>query len=127
MPYPGASPEEVEQGIVLVIEEEIRGIDGIDKITAIAAEGLGTVTAELEDGIDRQRVYQDIKQQVERITTFPLEAEIRLLLCPCVVVLCCRSNCMVTCSRCSYVRRQNKFVNPYWATLRLPKLKCGGA
>jgi multidrug efflux pump subunit AcrB len=75
VPYPGASPAEVEQGIVLVVEEAIRGVDGIDEVTSVAAESIGTITAELEDGADRQRAYQDIQQAVERITTFPQEAE----------------------------------------------------
>ncbi len=73
--YPGSSPEEVEQGIILVIEEAIRGLDGIKEITATASEGMGMVSAELEEGGDQQRVYQDIKQQIDRIITFPLDAE----------------------------------------------------
>ncbi len=73
--YPGSSPEEVEQGIVLVIEESIRGLDGIKEISATASEGMGMVRAELEEGIDSQRVYQDIKQQIDRIVTFPQDAE----------------------------------------------------
>jgi len=73
--YPGSSPEEVEQGIILVVEEAIRGLDGIKEITATASEGMGMVMAELEEGADQQRIYQDIKQQVDRIVTFPLDAE----------------------------------------------------
>ena len=73
--YPGSSPEEVEQGIILVIEEAIRGLDGIKEITAMAGESMGMVRAELEEGADDQRIYQDIKQQVDRIVTFPLDAE----------------------------------------------------
>jgi len=73
--YPGSSPEEVEQGIILVIEEAIRGLDGIKEITATASEGMGMVMAELQEGSDQQRIYQDIKQQIDRIVTFPLDAE----------------------------------------------------
>jgi len=73
--YPGSSPEEIEQGIILAIEENIRSLDGIKEISATAAEGFGTVNAELEEGVDAQRVYQDIKQQVDRIITFPQDAE----------------------------------------------------
>ncbi len=75
VPYPGASPEEVERGIVLVVEETIRGIDGVKEVTASAAEGRGTVNAELFDDADRQKVYQEIKQAVDRILTFPEDAE----------------------------------------------------
>jgi multidrug efflux pump subunit AcrB len=73
--YPGASPEEVEQGIILAVEEAIRGIDGVKELKATAAEGNGRVNAELLEGIDQQRVYQDIKQEIDRITTFPDDAE----------------------------------------------------
>jgi multidrug efflux pump subunit AcrB len=75
VPYFGSSPEEVEQGIILAVEEAIRGLDGIKEITATASEGVGTVSAELLEGADKQRVYQDIKQEIDRITTFPLDAE----------------------------------------------------
>lgn len=75
VPYPGASPEEVEQGILLAVEEAIRTIDGIKEITAIAAEGRGTVTAEIEEGSDQQKIYQEIRQEVDRITTLPDDAE----------------------------------------------------
>lgn len=75
MAYPGSSPEEVEQGIVLAIEEGIRGIVGVKEITAVAREGGATVTAELEEGTDAHRVYQEIRQEVDRIRTFPEEAE----------------------------------------------------
>ncbi len=75
VPYPGSSPEEVEQGIVLAIEEAVRGIDGVKEISAVATEGGATVTAELLTDADDQKVYQEIDQEVDRITTFPEEAE----------------------------------------------------
>lgn len=73
--YPGSSPEEIEQGIILAIEEPLRALDGVKEITATASEGLGLVTVELEEGADDQRVYQDIKQEIDRIITFPEDAE----------------------------------------------------
>jgi multidrug efflux pump subunit AcrB len=75
VPYPGASPEEVEQGIVLAVEERVRGLDGVDEITSTAREGVGTVNVELLLGADRQKAYQDVQQAVARITTFPEDAE----------------------------------------------------
>jgi multidrug efflux pump subunit AcrB len=75
VPYPGASPAEVEQGILLAVEEAVRGIDGVKKITSRATEGGGTVTAELQLSADDQKTYQDIKAEVDRITTLPEEAE----------------------------------------------------
>lgn len=73
--YPGASPEEIESGIILAIEEAIRGLDGVDEVTSVAGEGLGTVTVELLLGADVQKLSQDITSEIDRITTFPDEAE----------------------------------------------------
>ena len=73
--YPGASPEEIEQGIVLVVEEAIQSIEGVDEISSTAAEGSGKVAAELLDGTDRMKVLQEVKQEIDRITTFPDDAE----------------------------------------------------
>jgi multidrug efflux pump subunit AcrB len=75
VPYPGSSPEEVEQGIVLAVEEAIRGLEGIKEVTATASEGSGTVVAELLEDANQQKAYQDIKQEIDRITTFPEDAE----------------------------------------------------
>ena len=75
VPYPGASPEEVEQGIVLSIEEAVRGMDGVKEIESTAAEGGGTVVAELIEGGNAMKIYQDIKSEVDRVRTFPEDAE----------------------------------------------------
>ncbi|MDJ0783058.1 MAG: efflux RND transporter permease subunit [Desulfosarcinaceae bacterium] len=75
VPYPGASPAEVERGIVLAIEEAIEGLSDIKEITATAGEGRATVTVEMIEGGDIQRLAQDIDAEVGRITSFPDEAE----------------------------------------------------
>lgn len=75
VPYPGASPEETEQGIVLAIEEAVRGLDGVKRVTSTAAEGSGMVTIEILSGEDAETVLQDVKNAVDRITSFPEEAE----------------------------------------------------
>ena len=54
--YPGASPEEVESGIVLALEEAVRGVSEIKRVQATAAEGMAVVTAELHAGVDAQKV-----------------------------------------------------------------------
>jgi multidrug efflux pump subunit AcrB len=73
--YPGSSPEEVEQGIVLAIEEALTGMDGVEEIASTASEGVASVMVTLLQGEDPMRVYQDIKSEIDRITTFPLDAE----------------------------------------------------
>ncbi len=73
--YPGASPEEVEQGIILAVEEAVQGLDGVEEVTATAKEGSGTVMIEMIAGGDLQRLAQDVQSEVDRITSFPEEAE----------------------------------------------------
>ena len=73
--YPGSSPEEVEKGIVQAIEEAVRGIDGVEKVTSRSSEGAGVVNCELLMGADRQQVYQDVQQEVDRVRTLPDDAE----------------------------------------------------
>jgi multidrug efflux pump subunit AcrB len=73
--YPGAGPEEVEDGIILKIEENLSSITGIKEIKSVTAEGFGTVTAEVLPGEDTDLVLQDIKTEVDRIVTFPEESE----------------------------------------------------
>ncbi len=75
VPYPGASPAEVEQGIILAVEEAVRGIDGVKHVNSVAAEGAGTVAVELLVGADPDKTVADIKSEVDRIRTFPEEAE----------------------------------------------------
>lgn len=73
--YPGSSPAEVEQGILLPVEEAIRGVQGIKEVTSTAREGSGSITIELVAGTDRMKAFQDIDQAVNRIRTFPDDIE----------------------------------------------------
>ena len=73
--YPGASPEEVEQGVVLAIEEAVRGIDGVEEVRSTATEGSAQVTLEIATTADKELVYNDVQQEVDRITTLPDDAE----------------------------------------------------
>ncbi len=73
--YPGSSPEEVEEGICIKIEEQIQSIEGIKTLRSTAREGSGNVVAELETGADVQKILDEIKAEVDRIDTFPEEAE----------------------------------------------------
>ena len=75
VPYPGASPEEVEQGIVLAVEEAVRGVDGVKRVSSGSAEGVGTVAVELLNDADADRSLADVKAAVDRVRSFPEEAE----------------------------------------------------
>jgi len=73
--YLGAAPEEVEEGVCIRIEEEIQGIEGIEKITSSAAEGACGVSAELIPGYPVDRALSEIKNAVDSISTFPVDTE----------------------------------------------------
>ncbi|HET8737222.1 MAG TPA: efflux RND transporter permease subunit, partial [Pricia sp.] len=73
--YPGSSPAEVEQGILLPVEEAIRNVDGIKEIVSTANEGSGEVVIELVAGTNRMKAFQEIDQEVNRIRTFPDDIE----------------------------------------------------
>jgi multidrug efflux pump subunit AcrB len=75
VPYPGASPEEVESGVVLAVEEAVRGIDGVDEIRSTAREGVGVVTVDLLRNAENDKALNDVTAAVQRITSFPQNAE----------------------------------------------------
>ena len=75
VPYLGAAPEEVEAAVVVRIEEAIQGVDGIKEIQSTASEGSASVLIELELGADARKVVDEVKSNVDAITTFPVETE----------------------------------------------------
>ncbi len=75
VPYPGAAPEEVEEGICVKVEEAVQGVEGIRRMTSTAAEGMGVVVIELERSIDVERALDDVKAEIDAIDTFPDDAE----------------------------------------------------
>ncbi|MFQ5548572.1 MAG: efflux RND transporter permease subunit [Woeseia sp.] len=75
VPYLGAAPQEVEEGVVIKVEEAIQDIDGIVEINSTAREGLGSVQAEISLGEDLNEILGEIKTRVDAISTFPALAE----------------------------------------------------
>lgn len=73
VPFPGATPAEVEEGITRRVEEAVLGIDGVDRVSSSASENIGTVTIELADFADEQLVKDDVQSAVDRLTDFPPE------------------------------------------------------
>ena len=73
--YPGAAPQEIEEGINIKIEEAIQDINGIKKVTSVASEGVGSITVEVEDDYDVQIVLDEAKLRLDAISTFPVNIE----------------------------------------------------
>lgn len=75
VPYPGADPEEVEEGICRKIEEAIDMVEGIKRFTTVASENMGMATIEVHDSYDLNRVYDKVRNAIDSISTFPRDAE----------------------------------------------------
>jgi len=73
--YPGASPQEIEEGITTRIEESLNGIEGVEEITSTSSENISNVTVEIYEGFDIDEVLQDVKNSVDAIYSFPAGAE----------------------------------------------------
>ena len=73
--YLGASPEDIENLIVLRVEESIASIEGISDISSVASEGRGLVTAEVAYGENTKDIRDKIKTEIDRIINFPENAE----------------------------------------------------
>ena len=71
----GATPEDVEQGVTIRIEEAVQDLEGIKQIFSRSSEGSGSVTIEVESGYDPRELLADIKSRVDAINTFPGDAE----------------------------------------------------
>lgn len=71
VPYPGATPDEVESGICQKIEEAVQPLSGIKKLTSICRESGGFTLAQLETGVtDPQKILSEIRSEVDRISAF---------------------------------------------------------
>ena len=73
--YQGATPKEIEESIIQRIEEQVESIEGIQEVTATATESRGTVRLELSRGENIQQRLDEVKSEIDRVTTFPDEAE----------------------------------------------------
>jgi multidrug efflux pump subunit AcrB len=73
--YPGASPEEMEEGVTSRVEEALQGIAGIEEITSSSRENVSSITIEAYEGTDLNELLQDVKNSVDGINSFPAGAE----------------------------------------------------
>tara|TARA_B100000767_G_scaffold94520_1_gene90891 strand:- start:991 stop:4188 length:3198 start_codon:yes stop_codon:yes gene_type:complete len=69
--YPGASPAEMEEGVVLKIEDNLKGIVGVERVTSVSRENSASVNVEVEKGKNIDIVLSDVKNAVDRVPSFP--------------------------------------------------------
>lgn len=73
--YPGASPSEMEEGVVFKIEDNLKGIVGIERVTSVSQENAATISIETEKGKNIDVVLADVKNAVDRVPSFPTGME----------------------------------------------------
>ncbi|MEM9867636.1 MAG: efflux RND transporter permease subunit, partial [Bacteroidota bacterium] len=73
--YPGASPQEIEEGIVLKIEDNLKGLQGVERVTSTSKENAGSINVEIEKGRDIDFMLLEVKNAVDRVPTFPAGME----------------------------------------------------
>jgi multidrug efflux pump subunit AcrB len=73
--YPGASPQEIEEGVVLKIEDNLKGIEGIDRVTSASRENSGTITVEIIKGYNIDFMLLEVKNAVDRVPSYPVGME----------------------------------------------------
>jgi multidrug efflux pump subunit AcrB len=71
VPLRGATPEDIELGVAIRIEEAVQDLEGIDKITSRSIEGSTSVSIEVDSDYDPRELLNDIKNRVDSINTFP--------------------------------------------------------
>lgn len=73
--YPGASPQEIEEGIVLKIEDNLKGLEGVERVTSTSRENSGSINVEIEKGREVDFMLLEVKNAVDRVPTFPTGME----------------------------------------------------
>ncbi|WP_396602082.1 efflux RND transporter permease subunit [Algibacter sp. R77976] len=73
--YPGASPQEIEEGVVLKIEDNLKGLKGVDRVTSVSRENSGAITVEIETGENIDFMLLEVKNAVDRVPSFPTGME----------------------------------------------------
>jgi len=75
VPLRGATPEDVELGVAVRIEEAIQDLEGIDRIISRSVEGSTRVQIEIDSDYDPRELLDDIKSRIDAINTFPADTE----------------------------------------------------
>ena len=73
--YPGASPQEIEEGITTKIEDNLKGITGIERVTSTSMENAVSISVELKHGYDANVLLQEVKNAVDKVNSFPVGME----------------------------------------------------
>ena len=73
--FPGASPQEVEEGVIYKIEENLKGVSGIVRVTSTSRENSGTILVETDEDFELDAILFEVKNAVDKVPSFPVDLE----------------------------------------------------
>ncbi len=73
--FPGASPQEVEEGVIYKIEENLKGVSGIVRVTSTSRENSGTIMVETDEDFELDAILFEVKNAVDKVPSFPVDLE----------------------------------------------------
>ena len=73
--YPGASPQEVEEGVIYKIEENLKGVPGIIRVTSTSRENSGSILVETDENFELDAILFEVKNAVDKVPSFPVDLE----------------------------------------------------
>ncbi len=74
-PYPGASPDEVEDSLAIKIEDQVADLEDVEEINTTIGEGFATVRVEFSEGVDVTEKVFDVKREMDALQDLPQEVE----------------------------------------------------
>ncbi|NRA61448.1 MAG: efflux RND transporter permease subunit, partial [Psychrobium sp.] len=75
VPYPGAAPQEVEEGITIKIEEALEGIEGLKRVISYSNRNFSNAYIEVDSDYDIKDVLDDVRIKIDTISSFPAGME----------------------------------------------------
>lgn len=73
--FPGASPQEMEEGVVLKIETALKGVQGIEQVSSTSLENVASLVIEGKKGYDQDELLSDVKNAIDKVSSLPNGAE----------------------------------------------------
>ncbi|MCP4294287.1 MAG: efflux RND transporter permease subunit, partial [Proteobacteria bacterium] len=75
IPYPGASALEVEEGLIIKIEENLKGLEGLEGMDSSSMDGYGSITLSMSSSVSMSKSLDKVRNMVNSIREYPAGAE----------------------------------------------------
>ena len=75
LPYPGATPQEIEESLAMKVEDKLAELEKVERLTTTISEGGGGLVVEFRDGVDVTKATDEIERAIDALRDLPQEAE----------------------------------------------------